>query len=527
MRNNILIFGSSRSGKTMLAKKINKKFNFNIIMTDSVVSAFEKGMPNLNINHTNMDRETLVTLKPFLDAYIKSLNNYNNRQRDINFVIEGSYLDLESYKDYSKFCRVVLVNSLPTYMDYYNQLKKYDKEYDWTSQISDEDLLEYCKNLKKDNDRIIKYCKENNIRYFDTSSNRESVLDSIVNELSDNIYLDKYKDDGKIAAHYGSLNIVVEAKWYLLDSLRRRYSGVMTFDSQFATKDYRIKFVDELDSDREIYSCFIDGINLDAKFTIDNDNRECTVLLDPEHDKQTKKRIMQRMVKFVFLRLFQLKKAIFLHCACVEKDGKAVIISGNPCSGKTVTMLNLLSKGFNYITNDFLIIDYVDGKLKFLPSAKYIGIRKTKEWIETPENKKYKDLESKDKIVVSDDYIMMPPNNLLALNDVDFGDINSCLKVILFPTYTPNKNFEHEKLKSDFVKNELSYQLLFNFLGYNNSPLNSEKYDLYKINVEVKNEIDNAKVWDEILKVPSFAISQNENTNDEYMGFILKQLDNE
>lgn len=528
MRNNILIFGSSRSGKTMLARKINKRFNYNIIMTDCIVSAFEKGIPNLNINHSNMDRKTLLTLKPFLDSYIKSLNNYNNKQRDINFVIEGSYLDLESYKDYGKYCRVVLVQSLPTYMDYYNQLKKYDKDYDWTAQISEDELIEYCKNLKKDNDRIIKFCKENNIRYYDTAFNRETILDTIVNELSDNIYIDKYKDDGKVALHYGSLNMVVEAKWYLLDSLRRRYSGVISFDSQFATKDYKIRFVDEFDSHVDnISKCFIDGLNIDVKFIVDNEVRECVVLLDPDYDKQTKKRIVHKMVKLVYLRLFQLKKAIFLHCACVEKDGNAVIISGNPFSGKTVTMLHLLNSGFNFITNDFLLIDYVDGKLNFLPASNYVGIRKTKEWLATPENEKYRNLETKDRMVVTDDNILISPNDLVNLNNVEFGDIKSKLKLILFPKYLPQNAFKTVKLIKDSVKDELSNQLLYNYICYSNAPLDSENHDIYKINVEIKDKIDNDKVWEELLKTPAFAINQNENTNIQYLEFILTQLNKE
>lgn len=50
----------------------------------------------------------------------------------------------------------------------------------------------------------------------------------------------------------------------------------------------------------------------------------------------------------------------FLHSACVTDDKKAVAIMGNKFAGKTTLCLQLLSKGWNYISNDKLILQKVE-----------------------------------------------------------------------------------------------------------------------------------------------------------------------
>lgn len=527
VRNNILIFGTSRSGKTKLSMLINKRFNYNAIATDSIVSAFEKSLPELNINKHNADRATVLRLKPFLDAYMNSLNNYNNRQRDYNYVVEGCYLDLLSYKDYYKYVKIVLVQDLPSYKDYYERLIKYDKSCDWTAQISKDQLIEYCKNLKRENDRFIAYCKQNNIKYYNTADDRDSVFETILNDLQDSIFRDKDDFLETVRIHYGSLTINVEAPGSLTNSLLRRFAGVVTYDYRFKeNKDYTIKFLYSIDNiDLETLHCTPEGLDVEVEFKIDNDKKECYVFLDRKLEKQIKKQLIHKMFNMIALRLFQLKKAVFLHCACVEKNNNIVIISGNPFSGKTVTLLNLLDAGFNYITNDFLIIDYFDDKIQFLPSSKYIGIRKTKKWLEIPSmNEKYAGLKTERKIVVKDDYIMMPPEKLVELNEVNFGNSGGELKLLVFPKYKPGERFESKDKAMDDVKQEIDYQLLFNFLRYNNDSLDSKPFDIYKINVDVGEQIDNDLIFNTIYNANAFDISQNENTIQEYVNFINNKL---
>lgn len=58
---NIIIFGTSRSGKTQLAKLLSTKLNYSIVMVDSLVSAFQNSMPELEINQqTEMENQSII-----------------------------------------------------------------------------------------------------------------------------------------------------------------------------------------------------------------------------------------------------------------------------------------------------------------------------------------------------------------------------------------------------------------------------------------------------------------------------------
>lgn len=66
------------------------------------------------------------------------------------------------------------------------------------------------------------------------------------------------------------------------------------------------------------------------------------------------------------------------HSACVEKDGKAVLILGNEGAGKTSVALNLCMKyGYSLISNDQTIIGKENGVLKAFGGTKFINLRYT------------------------------------------------------------------------------------------------------------------------------------------------------
>ena len=51
------------------------------------------------------------------------------------------------------------------------------------------------------------------------------------------------------------------------------------------------------------------------------------------------------------------QSGIFIHAACVARDGFAVLMPAMPSTGKTLTTLQLLHKGYDYMADDTLILD--------------------------------------------------------------------------------------------------------------------------------------------------------------------------
>lgn len=190
MRKNIIILGTSRSGKTKLAVKISRELNYNIIGTDSLVSAFENTYPNMGISHKIRDGSSTRNLEPFLTNYIKSLNSSFNRKIGLNFIIEGAYINWEKIHDSyisKNFVLILLGTNYDSAEEYYTNIRKYDTENEWTYYLSDEELLSYCKNLKNENDRLKNIIKNEDIMYYNTAFDREKVFERIILDLKPKI----------------------------------------------------------------------------------------------------------------------------------------------------------------------------------------------------------------------------------------------------------------------------------------------------------------------------------------------------
>ena len=185
IRKNIIIYGCSRSGKSTLARKISHKFNYNMISLDSIITAFQFGMPELNINHNRRNSQLLDEVSGFITSYIRSLNHITKRTIDINYVIEGCYLDMDRFlaqfnKD--KFI-IIILGYDGTPQQLYNDIRTNDTENDWTNSLSNSELLDYCELVINNSKQIKKYCKKNNLDYYDMSGDRTEKIFKIIDEI--------------------------------------------------------------------------------------------------------------------------------------------------------------------------------------------------------------------------------------------------------------------------------------------------------------------------------------------------------
>ncbi len=191
MDKNILIIGAERSGKTTLAKKLVKGKGYSLVSIDDIVSGFE-AYPELNIHHDGDAIDTATRLAPFLIKFFTELSEGNTFYDGIKTVIEGTHIDfeqlmpfLQSEKYSNKYEIIGLTYNDITEQDLYDNIKKYDTEDDWTYWCTDEELRGNIRYFIERNRYFNEKFKQYNITTFDTSFNREQVLNDILKSFGD------------------------------------------------------------------------------------------------------------------------------------------------------------------------------------------------------------------------------------------------------------------------------------------------------------------------------------------------------
>ncbi len=189
MYKNVFIMGPGRAGKTTLAKLLNKKYNYSIISIDDIVTSLE--VFDLDISWEGNHVETAKKMAPFLEKYLIELSEGNKFYDNCKFVIEGTDIDFEHLipkinKD--KYVLIGLTYNKRNKDDMFNIIKKYDTEDDWSYYLNDNKLREYCDYYMEINKFFDKKFKEYSIKTFDTSTNREKVLNKALKYIEEEAY---------------------------------------------------------------------------------------------------------------------------------------------------------------------------------------------------------------------------------------------------------------------------------------------------------------------------------------------------
>ncbi len=172
---NIIILGAARSGKTTLAQMIHKKYNYSIISIDSFVSALRDSFPSLGITHSNTERK-FELLPPFVFSYMKKITN---EYPDENFVLEGWHVypnEISKLFHDTNVKIICLGYTKISCEETFNLIRENEKENSYTKKMSDEKVKELISNHIEYSKILKKQCAKNNIKFYDTSFERNTVL---------------------------------------------------------------------------------------------------------------------------------------------------------------------------------------------------------------------------------------------------------------------------------------------------------------------------------------------------------------
>jgi len=180
---NIIIWGALRSGKSTLAKRINKEFGHHWIEVDPLRNIYDFLNPaNPILGLSLPSEEQAKAIAPMLKMYMDRLVG---KHQQTFYVFEGVALDmpcLMKYLDTDKYTVICMGWSLPR-EDKFKQIKRYETKYDWTSRRTDDELRQEIQEGINTCELVKQFAKKNGLPYFDTSENREQVLDEIMKSL--------------------------------------------------------------------------------------------------------------------------------------------------------------------------------------------------------------------------------------------------------------------------------------------------------------------------------------------------------
>ena len=176
-----IISGTSRSGKTLMAKKMMRQSKIPYLSLDWLVMGFTNGIPEYGIHDKLWPDEIAQKFWTFLKAMCESMI-----WTETDYILEGEavlpeLLDqlLKAHPDRVKVCFVGYTDvNLNDKIKEIHEFSLGGK--DWLTKESDDYIEAHISNMIAYSQRIKRSCKKHDIRYFDTSENFMQVLDDAI-----------------------------------------------------------------------------------------------------------------------------------------------------------------------------------------------------------------------------------------------------------------------------------------------------------------------------------------------------------
>jgi hypothetical protein len=172
-----LISGTSRSGKTLIVRKLMKEYQIPYLSTDWLMMGFNDGIPEYGIHHLLWPNEIAKKMWPFLSGMID-----NMLFDGMDYVIEGEAmlpeLIAELVNEHTNKLKAVFVGYADiNVVDKVKLVKEHcDRDDDWLISESDEYIKDHIGNMIGYSKMIKEQCEKHNLPYFDTSKDFEKAV---------------------------------------------------------------------------------------------------------------------------------------------------------------------------------------------------------------------------------------------------------------------------------------------------------------------------------------------------------------
>ena len=189
MKNNIIISGVPRAGKSTISHILSKEYGYQHVSMDSIIAGFEKCFPDTGVSTyqglSSLDTLRVISSKmaPFVRAMLDS-GEYDE-------FTPGMVLDMYQLlpEDYEKYIRganceiVYFITSDVTPEERFLIQKKYDTEKDYTFYKSDDELREGAEYIVEQSLLMKSQCEKYGLPYYETAREREQVFQRFLRDF--------------------------------------------------------------------------------------------------------------------------------------------------------------------------------------------------------------------------------------------------------------------------------------------------------------------------------------------------------
>ena len=176
----ILIAGASRSGKTILAKRLRDHLGCELHNSDPMIFAFHQAFPKLDISFANDHAATCENMFPFFQAYLDYLS-YKPIIFDTHHLTPKAVAENKLQEKYDV---VFLGYPNADIGEKMHLIRDHLPLHYGPDKMSDEKLQVYVSNMISQSKELQKSCAQFGLNFVDTGHNFNTKIDQIFTALS-------------------------------------------------------------------------------------------------------------------------------------------------------------------------------------------------------------------------------------------------------------------------------------------------------------------------------------------------------
>ena len=193
MKNNIIIAGVPRAGKSTVSNMLSHQFGYQHVSMDAIIGAVETVFPELGIKWWPCESEDIEILRIasekvtlFLKAMLES-EEYDEFEpgmvADVVQILPEHYVKYLSGKN----CEIAyFITPDATPEERFAIHRKYDTEKDYTFDFTDEEMRSHCKYVVERSRFLKEQCIKYGLPYYETAKDRGKVFEQFLLSFAEN-----------------------------------------------------------------------------------------------------------------------------------------------------------------------------------------------------------------------------------------------------------------------------------------------------------------------------------------------------